>query len=72
MQIGIDLGATKIEYVLIDNDSKELIRNRVRTPNNYNSTISEIISIIKNLEDKNKGLNTVSYTHLTLPTILLV
>ena len=57
MQIGIDLGATKIEYVLIDNDSKELIRNRVRTPNNYNSTISEIISIVKNLEDKNKGLN---------------
>ena len=51
MQIGIDLGATKIEYVLIDNDSKELIRNRVRTPNNYNSTISEIISIVKNLED---------------------
>ena len=57
MQIGIDLGATKIEYVLIDNDSKELIRNRVRTPNTYNLTISEIISIVKNLEDKNKGLN---------------
>ena len=57
MQIGIDLGATKIEYVLIDNDSKELIRNRIQTPNNYNLTISEIISIIKNLEDKNKGLN---------------
>ena len=31
MQIGIDLGATKIEYVLIDNDSKELIRNRIQT-----------------------------------------
>ena len=57
MQIGIDLGATKIEYVLIDNDSKELIRNRIQTPNNYNLTISEIISIIKNLEDKNKSLN---------------
>ena len=57
MQIGIDLGATKIEYVLIDNDSKELIRNRVRTPNNYNLTISEIISIVKNLDDKNKSLN---------------
>ena len=47
MQIGIDLGATKIEYVLIDNDSKELIRNRVRTPNNYNSTISEIFQLSK-------------------------
>ena len=28
MQIGIDLGATKIEYVLIDKDSKELISLR--------------------------------------------
>ena len=25
MQIGIDLGATKIEYVLLDNKNKELI-----------------------------------------------
>ena len=57
MQIGIDLGATKIEYVLIDNNSKELIRNRIQTPKSYNLTISEIISIVKNLEDKNKGLN---------------
>ena len=27
MQIGIDLGATKIEYVLLDNKNKELERN---------------------------------------------
>ena len=39
MQIGIDLGATKIEYVLLDNDNKELIRNRVPTPSNYDSTL---------------------------------
>ena len=56
MQIGIDLGATKIEYVLIDNDSRELKRNRVRTPNNYNSTISEIISIVKNLSQINSPI----------------
>ena len=28
MQIGIDLGATKIEYVLLDNDNIELKRDR--------------------------------------------
>ena len=32
MQIGIDLGATKIEYVLLDNDNIELKRDRVQTP----------------------------------------
>ena len=35
MQIGIDLGATKIEYVLLDNNNKEIKRDRVSTPSNY-------------------------------------
>ena len=57
MQIGIDLGATKIEYILLDNN-KEIIRNRIPTPNNYEDTILSIISIVKNLEKKhNKKLN---------------
>ena len=53
MQIGIDLGATKIEYVLLNNENKELIRNRVPTPNNYDSTLLSIINIVKDLEKKN-------------------
>ena len=57
MQIGIDLGATKIEYVLLDSKNKELTRNRTKTPDNYDQTISAIISIIKKLEEKNKSLN---------------
>ena len=32
MQIGIDLGATKIEYVLLDNNNVELKRDRIQTP----------------------------------------
>ena len=35
MQIGIDLGATKIEYVILDNNNSEIIRQRENTPNNY-------------------------------------
>ena len=54
MQIGIDLGATKIEYVLLDNQNKELTRNRIPTPKNYNETIISIIAIIKDIENKNK------------------
>ena len=58
MQIGIDLGATKIEYVLLDNRNKELVRNRLPTPSNYNHTIIKIISIVKNLEkEKKENLN---------------
>ena len=49
MQIGIDLGATKIEYILLDNQNKELIRNRISTPKDYIGTIKSIISIIKYL-----------------------
>ena len=58
MQIGIDLGATKIEYVLLDNNDKEIIRNRMPTPNNYDDTLLSIISIVKDLErKKNDKLN---------------
>ena len=39
MQIGIDLGATKVEYVLLDNNNKELERNRTETPKNFSDTI---------------------------------
>ena len=50
MQIGIDLGATKIEYVLLDNNNKEVVRNRIPTPDNYDNTLLSIIKIVKNLE----------------------
>ena len=46
MQIGIDLGATKIEYVLLAYNNKELLRDRITTPKHYSETITSIISII--------------------------
>lgn len=58
MQIGIDLGATKIEFVLIDEKNKELKRDRFRTPNNYQETVLTLIKIINDLEkDNKKNLN---------------
>ena len=47
MQIGIDLGATKIEYVLLDNNNKELERNRSETPKDFAKTIIVIKDIIE-------------------------
>jgi|TARA_B100001540_G_C15774651_1_gene628080 fructokinase len=63
MQIGIDLGATKIEYVLLDNNNKELERNRSETPKNFADTIKSICEIIKNLEKKYKSNFVVGICH---------
>ena len=46
MQIGIDLGATKTEYVLLDDNNKELERNRAETPKNFPDTVISIVEII--------------------------
>ena len=63
MQIGIDLGATKIEYVLLDNQNKELTRSRIPTPKNYNETIISIIAIIKDIENKYKENLNIGICH---------
>ena len=58
MQIGIDLGATKIEYVVLDNNNSEIIRQRENTPSNYKKLLEVISSIIKRLSTKyNQDLN---------------
>ena len=50
MKIGIDLGGTKTEGILIDDTGKELARNRIKTEKTYEGTISGIISIVEKFE----------------------
>ena len=58
MQIGIDLGATKIESVLLKENGLELLRDRIQSPKNYQKTISDITNIVNNIEKKfKKNLN---------------
>ena len=58
MQIGIDLGATKIESVLLKEDGLEVHRDRIQSPKNYQKTISDITNIVNNIEKKfKKNLN---------------
>ncbi|SVA42904.1 uncharacterized protein METZ01_LOCUS95758, partial [marine metagenome] len=52
MKIGIDLGGTKTEGILIDNIGKELIRKRITTQKNYEGTIDGIKSIVNDFENK--------------------
>ena len=48
MQIGIDLGASKIESVVLSDDGKEHLRERENTPQSYNETINLIKKIVVN------------------------
>ena len=52
MQIGIDLGASKIESVVLDEQGNEKHRQRVDCPKNYNSIIEEIKIIVSEIERK--------------------
>ena len=54
MKIGIDLGGTKTEGILINSEGKELNRTRIKTQKNYQETIEGIISVVSEFE-KNFG-----------------
>ena len=58
MQIGIDLGATKIESVLLDNNGTELHRSRKESPKDYKETINSIAISVNQIEKQfKKNLN---------------
>ena len=52
MQIGIDLGATKIESVLLDKNGKEHLREREKSPQDYPKTLYSIKEIVNKIENK--------------------
>ena len=53
MRIGVDLGGTKTEIVVLANDNRELLRERVATPrSDYAATVSTIVSLVKLAESR--------------------
>ena len=54
MHIGIDLGGTKTESIILDENGKEIERLRKETPKNYNGTLDTICELVKYLEEKYK------------------
>ena len=82
MQIGIDVGATKIESVVLETDSPYLApvphrgkRNESGYLTHVNQKVAEIhnmtIGEIAKITTEN-AISAVSYTHLTLPTKRIV
>ena len=56
-RIGIDLGGTKIEGVLLDADGSVVTRQRIATPkNDYEGTVRALISVVHHLEREGGGI----------------
>ena len=53
MRIGIDLGGTKIESIVIDYDGNEIYRKRIPNPkNDYNATLNSIKDLVHQSESE--------------------
>ena len=50
MQIGIDVGATKIESVVLEDNGKEQHRSRTACPKEYSQILKTVKGINDNLE----------------------
>ena len=51
-KIGIDLGGTKIEAVLIDQYGKKIFTKRIKTKQNYHGTINDIYDLVEEIQKK--------------------
>ena len=63
MQIGIDLGATKIESVVLSEEGRELYREREQSPNNYLETLNSIKLIVNKIEKRFNNKFSVGVCH---------
>ena len=53
MQIGIDLGGTKIELIALEENGATLLRHRVSTPTgDYVGTLSAIADLVRSAESE--------------------
>jgi fructokinase len=51
MRIGIDLGGTKIEGIVIDEDGRERLRRRIPSPRgDYAQTLAAIVALVQEIE----------------------
>ena len=51
MRMGVDLGGTKIEAIMIDHDGSEVLRHRIAAPqNDYKTTLQAIKTLVQSTE----------------------
>ena len=53
MRIGIDIGGTKIEGILLNEKGEDLLRVRVATPRyDYGATVDAVCRLVEEIERK--------------------
>ena len=53
LRLGVDLGGTKIEIIALDNSGRELLRQRIATPQgDYRATVSAVAGLVEQVENK--------------------
>nr|AIE92165.1 hypothetical protein [uncultured marine thaumarchaeote AD1000_20_B03] len=67
-KIGIDLGGTKIEGILLDEKYNTIYRKRIEThqENGYDSIVKSITSLINELKVKQMRMYLLEYVHQVL------
>jgi fructokinase len=64
MRIGIDLGGTKIEGIVLDVDGTEKARLRITTPSDsYDESVQAVVGLVRNLEQQVGATCTVGIAH---------
>ena len=64
MRIGIDVGGTKIEGILIESDGREVIRRRIPTPaGDYGAIVAAIADLVGDLDREAGGDASVGIGH---------
>lgn len=59
LRVGVDLGGTKIEAVVLGPDGRELVRRRVPTPRGYEESIEAITALVEDVERVARAKGTV-------------
>jgi len=52
MRIGIDLGGTKIEILLLDDRGREIWRRRIATPKNYPDLLTALAALVREADSR--------------------
>ena len=53
-RIGIDLGGTKIEIIVLDKKGSEVFRHRIDTPKSYQGSLDALCSLVQMADEKTK------------------
>lgn len=59
MRIGIDLGGTKTEALLIDAEGKKIFSKRILTEKNYQGTIKGIVNLVSEIQLKYNSVESI-------------